>query len=158
MAIDQFVQALRGKKLSVREIEALAHGFFRGPESFRQEMLKGNLCLPLQQIQTAPQDPDGCSEFERMFLHDLEQAQKVMLRVIGKSQDPGLQSRPFLAQCHLLHRRDAQPRAGLHQNLHNSHDRTADKRKAMFLLHQEGMPRREISRRLRLKPQQPCGA
>jgi len=100
--IDQFVQALRGKKLSVREIEALAHGFFRGPESFRQEVLKGNLSLPLEQMQTAPQDPDGCSEFERIFLQDLEQTHKGMLRVIGKSQDPRLQSRPFLAQCNLL--------------------------------------------------------
>ena len=53
-------------------------------------------------MQTAPQDPDGCSEFERIFLHDLEQTHKGMLRVIGKSQNPGLQSRPFLAQCNLL--------------------------------------------------------
>ena len=58
--VDQFVRALGGKKLSVREIEGLAHGFFRGPESFRQEVLRGNLCLPLQQIQAVPQDPHGC--------------------------------------------------------------------------------------------------
>lgn len=100
--IDLFVGALQGKKLSVREIEGLAHGFFRGPESFRQEVLNGNLGLPLEQIQAAPQDPDGCSEFERIFLQDLEQAHKGMLRVIGKSQDPRLQSSPFLAQCNLL--------------------------------------------------------
>ena len=100
--IDLFVQALRGKKLSVREIQGLAHGFFRGPKSYRQEVLKGNLCLPLQQLDKVPQDPDGCSEFERIFLHDLEQAHKGMLRVIGKSEDPRLQSRPFLAQCNLL--------------------------------------------------------
>jgi hypothetical protein len=37
--IDQFVTALRGKKLSVREVEGLAQGFFRGPESFRAEVL-----------------------------------------------------------------------------------------------------------------------
>jgi hypothetical protein len=100
--IDLFVGALRGKKLSVREIEGLAHGFFRGPESFRQEVLKGNLCLPLEQLRASPQDPDGCSEFERIFLQDLELAHKGMLRVIGKSEDPRLQSRPFLAQCNLL--------------------------------------------------------
>jgi hypothetical protein len=45
--LDQFVAALRGKQLSVREIEGLAQGFFRGPESFRAEVLKGNLSLPL---------------------------------------------------------------------------------------------------------------
>jgi hypothetical protein len=100
--IDQFVEALRGKKLSVREIEGLAQGFFRGPESFRAEVLKGNLGLALQQLSEVPEDPDGCSEFERIFLHDLELAHKGMLRVISKSPDPRLQSRPFLAQCNLL--------------------------------------------------------
>src|ERR1044071_1147217 len=39
--IEQFVTAVAGQGLSVREIEQLAHGFFRGPESFRQEILKG---------------------------------------------------------------------------------------------------------------------
>jgi predicted transcriptional regulator len=48
--IDQFVQALGGHKLSLREIEQLAHGFFRGPESFRQQILSGNLALPLQRM------------------------------------------------------------------------------------------------------------
>jgi len=100
--IDQFVGALRGKKLSVRDIEGLAQGFFRGPAAFRAEVLKGNLGLALQQMSEVPEDPDGCSEFERIFLHDLESAHKNMLRVIGKSQDPRLQSRPFLAQCNLL--------------------------------------------------------
>ena len=100
--IDQFVQALRGKKLSVREIEGLAHGFFRGPESFRQEVLKGNFSLPLRRLDAAAQDLDGCSELERVFLRDLELTHNGMLRVIRKSQDPQLQSRPFLVQCHLL--------------------------------------------------------
>ena len=100
--IDQFVTALRGKMLSVREIEGLAQGFFRGPESFRREVLSGNLSLPLQQISATPPDPDGCSEFERIFLQDLERTHQGMLRVIGKSQDPRLQSGPFLVQCNLL--------------------------------------------------------
>lgn len=100
--IDQFVAALRGNKLSVRQIEGLAQGFFRGPKSFRAEVLKGNLSLPLGQISAAPADPDDCTEFERVFLHDLELTHKGMLRVIGKSQDPRLQSGPFLVQCHLL--------------------------------------------------------
>ena len=100
--LDHFVQALRGKKLSVREIEGLAHGFFRGPESFRAEILRGNLSLPLRQIEEVPRDPDACTEFERILLQDLELTSKSMLRVIAKSRDPRLQSRPFLAQCHLL--------------------------------------------------------
>jgi hypothetical protein len=101
-AVDQFVTALRGKKLSSRQIEHLAHGFFRGPESFREEIRQGHLTLPLQQLKDLPEDPDGGSEFERLFLADLEQAQKVLLRVMSKSHDLRLASRPYRAQAHLL--------------------------------------------------------
>src|SRR5205814_2732533 len=73
-----------------------------GPESFRQEIRKGNLALPLERIRQAAQSPDGCSEFERVLLKDLELTQKYMQRVMGKSQDQRLSSRPFHAQCHLL--------------------------------------------------------
>ena len=100
--IDQFVTALRGKQLSVRQIEGLAQGFFRGPDSFRAEVLRGNLDLPLQQMSAAPLDPDDCSELERVFLQDLERTHRDMLQVISKSQDARLQSAPFRVQCHLL--------------------------------------------------------
>jgi len=51
--IERFVEAVSGKHLSVREIEQLAHGYFRGPESFRREIESGNLALPLEQMQQA---------------------------------------------------------------------------------------------------------
>jgi predicted transcriptional regulator len=100
--VEQFVTAVSGKGLSVREIEQLAHGYFRGPESFREEIRKGNLALPLARMRQAPPSPDACSEFERVLLGDLELLQKYMQRVMGKSQDERLQSRAFHAQCHLL--------------------------------------------------------
>ena len=100
--VERFVVALSGQKLSVREVEQLAHGYFRGPESFRQEILKGNLALPLKRIREAPQSSEGCNEFERVLLGDLEITQKYMQRVMDKSQDPHLQSRAFHAQSHLL--------------------------------------------------------
>jgi hypothetical protein len=100
--IEELVLALSGQGLSVREVEQLAHGYFRGPESFREEIRKGNLALPLERLRQVPQSADGCSEFERVLLGDLELTQKYMQRVMGKSQDPRLQSRAFHAQCHLL--------------------------------------------------------
>jgi hypothetical protein len=60
------------------------------------------VALPLKWLRAVPPNPDGCSEFERLFLADLEQAQKVLLRVMTKSQDPRLSSRPYRAQAHLL--------------------------------------------------------
>ena len=122
--IDQFVTALRGKQLSVREIEGLAQGFFRGPESFRAEVLSGNLSLPLQQISATPPEPDGCSEFERIFLQDLERTHQGMLRVISKSQDPRLQSGPFLVQCNLLTSGMLSRGPAFLQLLRQLHDRT----------------------------------
>ncbi len=101
--VEEFVAAVSGHGLSVREIEQLAHGFFRGPDSFRQEILKGNLALPLERMRQTPQSPDGCSEFERVLLGDLELTQKYMQRVMGKSQEHDkLTSRAFHAQSHLL--------------------------------------------------------
>lgn len=101
--IEQFVLAVSGQGLSVREVEQLAHGFFRGPESFREEIRKGNLALPLARLRAVPQSPDGCSEFERVLLGDLEVLAKYMQRVMGKSQEQNkLTSRAFHAQCHLL--------------------------------------------------------
>ena len=101
--VQEFILAVSGKGLSVREIEQLAHGFFRGPESFREEIRKGNLALPLARMRQMPQSPDAFSEFERVLLGDLELTQKYMQRVMGKSQEQNkLTSRAFHAQCHLL--------------------------------------------------------
>jgi hypothetical protein len=100
--VEEFVAAVSGKGLSVREVEQLAHGFFRGPELFRQEIRQGNLALPLGRMRQMPQSADGCNEFERVLLGDLELAQKYMQRVMGKSQDQRLESRAFHAQSHLL--------------------------------------------------------
>jgi hypothetical protein len=100
--IEEFVLAVSGKGLSVREVEQLAHGCFRGPESFRREILKGNLALPLERMRQVPQSSEGCNEFERVLLGDLELTQKYMQRVMGKSQDRRLVSRAFHAQSHLL--------------------------------------------------------
>lgn len=123
--IDQFISALRGKKLSVREIDGLAHGFFRGPESFRQEILQGNLALALEQIQQAPPDPDSCSDFERVFLHDLELTQKAMGRVMTKSLDPRLHSPAFLVQCNLLTAVLLSQTTAFVKTLRHLHDHTA---------------------------------
>ncbi len=122
--IDQFVTAVSAKNLSIREIEQLAHGFFRGPESFRQEILEGNLALSLEQIRETAPDPGACNEFERVLLGDLELIQKYMQRVMGKSQDPRIKSRAFHAQCHLLTAGILSRCSAFTQSLKHLHDRS----------------------------------
>ncbi len=122
--VEQFVMAVSGKELSVRDIEQLAHGYFRGPDSFRQEILKGNLALPLKRLREVPQNPDGCSEFERVVLRDLEITQKYMQRLMGKSQDPRLKSRAFQAQANLLSAAILSRVPAFNQSLKRLHDRS----------------------------------
>lgn len=100
--VEAFVEALSGHRLSVRDIEHLAHGYFRGPESFREEIRRGNIALPLARIREASGNPDGCNDFERALLKDLELTQKYQQRVMGKSRDGRLKSRAFYVQADLL--------------------------------------------------------
>jgi len=101
-AVADFVAATSRKKLSVRQIEQLADGYFRGPESFREEIRTGNLTFVLEQMKEVPENPDGCSEFERVLLKDLDIVANYMRRVVSKSQDRRLRSRTFHAQVNLL--------------------------------------------------------
>jgi len=100
--VERFVVALSSRHVSVRDIEQLAHGYFRGPESFREQIQAGNLALPLERIRQVGADPEGCSAFERGLLKDLEITGKYMQRVMGKSQDPQLKTRVFHAEANLL--------------------------------------------------------
>jgi hypothetical protein len=122
--VEQFVTAVSGQQLSVREIEQLAYGYFKGPDSFRQEILKGNVALPLKRLQAVPPNPEGCSEFERVLLSDLELTQKYMQRVMGKSQDARLKNRVFHAQANLLSAGLLSRLPAFTQTLKQLHDRT----------------------------------
>jgi len=122
--IESFVLAVSGKGLSVREIEGLAHGCFRGPESFREQILSGNLALPLQQIRKLPEQPDGCNVFERGLLKDLELAGKYMQRVMGKSNDPRLGTNAFYAQANLLTAGILSRSSAFKQTMRELHDRS----------------------------------
>jgi len=102
VAVDKFVEAVSGRKLSIREIEQLAHGYFRGPEWFRREIESGNFSLALERMRQVPAAPEGSNEFERVLLRDLEILGKYMQRAMVKSQDPRIETRAFSAEANLL--------------------------------------------------------
>lgn len=122
--VEAFVAAVSGKRLSVREIEQLAHGYFRGPESLRQEIRNGNIALPLERMRQVAENPDGCNEFERVLLNDLEITQKYMQRVMGKAQDRRLSTRSFHAQANLLTAGILSRASAFFQTLRGLHDRS----------------------------------
>ncbi|MBC8372995.1 MAG: ParB N-terminal domain-containing protein [Planctomycetes bacterium] len=100
--IERFMKAVAGKRLSVREIELLAHGYFRGPVSLREAIDGGKPGWSLEQMKSVPDDLEGCNEFERVLLNDLQILQKYMQRVMTKCHDGRLKSRAFHAQANLL--------------------------------------------------------
>jgi hypothetical protein len=124
--VEELVVALSGKNLSVREIERLARGYFQGPASFREEIRKGNVSLPLQRLAQVPEDPDGCNELERVFLKDLEIVQKYMQRLMGKSSDRRLGSRTFHAQANLLTAGILSRAPAFIQTMKGLHDRSGE--------------------------------
>ena len=100
--IDRFVKLVAGRRLSVREIERLAHLYFRGAPSMREAIEGGKLTWALDQMKRVPEDELGCNDFERSLLKDLETLQKYMGRVLTKCHDPRLKSRAFHARANLL--------------------------------------------------------
>ena len=100
--IERFMKAVAGQRRSVRDIELLAQGYFRGPASLREAIAAGQLGWSLEQMKCVPEDREGCNEFERGLLRDLQGLRQSLPRVLLKCQDPRLQSRAFFAQANLL--------------------------------------------------------
>jgi hypothetical protein len=100
--IEQFVKAVAGKRLSVRDIELLTNAYFSGPASMREAIDAGKLGWSLDQMKNVPEDREGCNAFERVLLHDLQILQKSMQRMMAKCHDPRLKGRAFYAQANLL--------------------------------------------------------
>jgi len=122
--VEAFIGAVAGKKLSVREIEQLAHGYFRGPEWFRKEVQEGNFALALDRMKRVPDAPEGSNGFERVLLGDLEIVGKYMQRTTAKSQDPKIQTRAFCAQANLLLAGILSRLSAFAQAMRSLHDRT----------------------------------
>ena len=100
--IDTFVESVSGKKLSTREIEVLAHGYFKGAEAFRQQIIEGNIHWGLKRLKGTAVDSTDCNAFESKVLRDLEIVLKYLQRVSGSLLDPRLKTASFLAQSNLL--------------------------------------------------------
>lgn len=100
--VERFMQALAGAKLSVREIELLAHGYFRGSASLRGAIDQGNWKWTLQQMQQDGEDAEGLSQLERDMLRDLERLLQLMQKVMTRMDSPRLQARDFFAPANLL--------------------------------------------------------
>jgi len=122
--IERFVQAVCGQRLSVRQIELLAHGYFRGTAALREAIDQGKWKWSLEQMQAVPADPAGCNDFERALLKDLERLLKSMQRVLSGCDDARLQTHAFHAQANLLVAGLLSRREAFFQKMEEFHDRS----------------------------------
>ena len=85
--IERFVQVLAGQRLSVREIELLAHGYFRGPASLRQAIDQGHViqvCCDVRVLFSGPQSLLGLAQ-QRL---GIVQQHNVLVALIQVNQSP----------------------------------------------------------------------
>ena len=100
--VDEFVKLVSGRHLSLREIELLAHGYFRGSEEFRRQIQSGNIGWGVSRLKESTANTSACTEVERGMLKDLEITQKYIQRVTYKSKDGRFKTSSFYSQANLL--------------------------------------------------------
>ncbi len=100
--IDKFVNLTAGKELSLRDIEMLAHSYFKGSEEIRKQIQEGNLTWVLKGLNQKSSSDNGCTQIENQMLKELEILQKYMQRVIHKTKDDRYKTDSFFAQANLL--------------------------------------------------------
>ncbi len=99
--VDDFVRSVAGMGLSIRDIETLAHGYFKGGEDIRQQIRNGNITWGLSRLKDTSATKE-CTQVEQRMLKDLEIVQKYMQRVINRSKDDRYKTGSFYAQANLL--------------------------------------------------------
>ena len=100
--VDEFVTSVAGKNLSIREIELLAYGYFKGTDELRSQIKSGNISWQLSRLKETSASTSDCTQFELQMLRDLEITQKYMQRITYKSKDRKFKSNSFFAQANLL--------------------------------------------------------
>lgn len=120
--IEEFVVALSGKHLSVRQIEQLAQGYFGGCESFRQQIRTGHIGLILDQ--PSHDDSVGCNQHERAVLKDLTRISTSIHRIMGIAYERHLKTPAFWVQVNLLTTRILDQSDPFIQIIRQLHDRS----------------------------------
>ncbi len=100
--VDEFVCSIAGRGLSLRDIDILANGYFKGSDEIRGQIQNGNISWGLEQLKSVSTVVTDCTQPEQNMLKDLEVAQKYMQRVACKSSDNRFKTPSFSAQASLL--------------------------------------------------------
>jgi len=121
--IDDFVKAVSGKALSIRDIDLLATGFFKGNDDFRQQVKQGKITWGLNRLKESPSQTSACTGVEQKMLRELESVQVLMQRIMYRAEDKRLESESFHAQASLLARSILKFMDGFETAVRAFHDR-----------------------------------
>ncbi len=100
--VDEFVCSVANRNLSLRDIDILANGYFKGSDEIRGQIQNGNVFWGLEQLQASSAGATDCTQTEKKMLKDLSIAQKYMQRVACKSSDSRFRTASFKAQANLV--------------------------------------------------------
>lgn len=100
--IDEFVKAVSAKGLSIRDIDLLASGFFKGSDDFRQQIKRGKITWGLKRLKESASETTECTTAEQKMLRDLELVLAYMQRITYRVKDDRLGNDAFHAQATLL--------------------------------------------------------
>lgn len=92
--VNAFVKAVSGKGLSIREIDMLAGGYFKGGEKLKEQVLKGNIDWTLRQLKR--DEPAPLDVTEDKALKDLKLAEGCIRRIPYKLTDQRLKTEQFI--------------------------------------------------------------
>jgi hypothetical protein len=102
--IEEFIRATSNKSLSVREIDILAKGYFKGGNDFREHVHQGDIkwCINALRHTDAVSPSSKNSVEEGKVLIDLDIILKRIRRLSPILSSDNLRSPSFLAEAHLL--------------------------------------------------------
>lgn len=99
--IDEFVKSVAGKHLSIRDIDILANGYFKGSAQLREQIRNGNLSWGLKRLKEGSKPTAGCSKREQAILKALEIVSRYMHKLSIQLNDTSPMSNGFAAQANL---------------------------------------------------------
>ena len=104
--VEEFVQATASKRLSTRQLEILARGYFDGGNRIREEIRQGHFDWSLKELRglTTHDEPmsSKLTEVEVGLVRDLEIANRALGRIVLKSGRVEISSPSFRAEAGLL--------------------------------------------------------
>jgi hypothetical protein len=100
--VDDFVKSVGGKNLSLRDIDLLAHGYFKGSDDLRQQIKNGNIAWGLERLKRSHPVEAKCTQIEQGTLRALEITLKYMQKLTARCRDSRYKTAAFYAQANLL--------------------------------------------------------